>query len=290
MIKPMLCELKSEPFKDDRYLWEVKYDGIRIIAGAQQGGYSLQARSGTDKTETFPELNIVTKVSAVLDGELVCYKEGKLIFNGIQRRVNRINNVLLASKAFPATYEVFDILLADGQDLQRLPLEERKQILSAVLIETDNVKVAPTSDDGIELFEQVQGNHMEGVVGKLKTGTYHQGKRGWFKVKAVQSSEFYICGYTEGTGWRASTFGALVLGKLNTTGLHYVGSVGTGFNEDEIRRLCNRMASAGGAPCPFGTEPEKATWIKPVISVMVQFLEMTDDGRLRFPSYKGMTN
>jgi len=292
MIKPMLAESRSAPFNDPRYFWEIKYDGIRIISGAKDGGYSLQARSGTDKTVLFPELNLVTKVTAVLDGELVCYNEaGKLIFNGIQHRANRINNVTQSSRDYPATYEVFDILMADGLDLQRLPLEQRKKILNAVLIPTDNVKVAPYIDgDGITLFQNMVDNHMEGVIGKLKTGTYRQGKREWLKVKAIQSDEFTVLGYTQGTGWRASTFGALVLGKLNGNGLAYVGSVGTGFDEDEIRRLYQRMLALGSAPCPFAREPEPATWIKPVISVLIQFLEMTNDGRLRFPSYKGMTN
>jgi len=289
MIKPMLCERRPEPFSDPRYIWEVKYDGIRIVAGVQDG-FSLQARSGTDKTNLFPELNLETKVSAVLDGELVCYKEGKLVFNGIQHRANRINNVTQASLQYPATYEVFDILMADGQDLQRLSLEQRKKILDAVLIPTNNVRVAPYTDgDGNMLFQAVLDKHMEGVVGKLKAGTYRQGKREWIKVKAIQSDEFVICGYTEGTGWRASTFGALVLGKLNGTGLTYVGSVGTGFDETEISRLYQRMLALGGS-CPFSREPEKASWIKPVISVLVQYLEITQDGKLRFPSYKGMTN
>lgn len=289
MIKPMLCERRPDPFNNDRYLWETKYDGIRIIAGVQ-GGYSLQARSGTDKTNLFPELNLETKVSAVLDGELVCYKEGKLVFNGIQHRANRINNVTLASREHPATYEVFDILMADGQDLQHLPLTKRKEILKSVLVPTNNVRVAPCYADGIFLFQEAMDNHTEGVVGKLKTGTYRQGKRDWIKVKAIQSGEFTICGYTEGTGWRASTFGALVLGKYHDDGFAYVGSVGTGFDEDEIRKLFTKMLSLRRSVCPFGREPEKATWIKPVIDVLVQYLEMTGDGRLRFPSYKGMIN
>ena len=289
MIKPQLCELRSEPFNDPRYLWETKYDGIRIIAGVVQDGFSLQARSGTDKTNLFPELNLETKVSTVLDGELVCYKEGKLEFNGIQHRANRINNVTLASKQYPATYEVFDILMADGQDLQHTPLIKRKEILKAVLVPTDNVRIAEYSDDGIVLFQQVMANHIEGVVGKLKSGNYRQGKREWIKVKAVQSGEFTICGYTQGTGWRASTFGALVLGEFNGTGLTYVGSVGTGFDEAEIGRLFQRMLALG-SNCPFGRPPEPATWIKPVIRVAIQYLEFTNDHKLRFPSYKGMIN
>jgi len=238
----------------------------------------------------FPELNLETRVSAVLDGELVCYKDGKLVFKGIQHRANRINNVTLTSKIYPATYEVFDILMADGQDLQLLPLIERKEILGQVLIPSDNVRIAPTFDDGIALFEEMQDKHMEGVIGKLKKGIYRQGKREWFKVKAVQSGEFTICGYTQGTGWRASTFGALVLGEYHPSGFVYVGSVGTGFNDAEISRIHQRMLAIGSDQCAFGQPPEPATWIKPVIKVAIQYLEFTNDGKLRFPSYKGMIN
>lgn len=289
MIKPMLCELRREPFNDNRYLWETKYDGMRSVVRAVNGNYTIQGRSGKDKTLMFPELNLETRVPAVLDGELVCYKEGKLVFKGIQHRANRISNIMPASKQYPATYEVFDILTANGQNLEQLPLEERKEILEQVLIPTDNARVASTFTDGVALFEEIQDKHMEGVVGKLKSGPYRQGKRDWIKVKAIQSGEFTICGYTQGTGRRAPTFGALVLGKYLSGELIHVGSVGTGFDENEIGRLCQRMLTLR-ADCPFSKEPEPATWIKPVIDVAIQYLELTDDGKLRFPSYKGMIN
>lgn len=303
MIKPMLAEIAPEPFNDDKHIWEIKYDGVRMIAGCESGNYSLQSRSGRDKTKLYPELNLETKLPAVLDGEVVCYNEdGKPVFKGIQHRANRINNIDLNSQLHPTTYEVFDVLWADGQDLQRLPLTQRKEILEGLLIPTNNVRIAPFTEDGVSLFADMKKNsdhfsqtgvllgHKEGIIGKRKTSAYRQDKRDWLKIKVLQIGEFVICGYTEGTGWRASTFGALVLGVNNGTGLRCVGSVGTGFDENEISRICQKMASVGGGACPFGREPEKATWIKPVILVLVQYLEMTDDGRLRFPSYKGMIN
>lgn len=293
-IKPMLCELADKPFNDERHIWEIKYDGIRAVVGTKDGSYSIQSRSGKDKTAMFPELELATKLPAILDGELVCYKEGKLVFNGIQHR-NRTRNIDLAAKEHPATYEVFDVLWADGQDLQGFPLEQRKKILAGLLIPSDNVKLGAYTNDGVKLFQYAMDNGIEGVVGKRMNGRYRQGARDWLKVKCVQREEFIICGYTEGTGWRASTFGALVLGKPVSGKLLHVGSVGTGFDEVEIGRLYQRMLvclslALHDPSCPFDREPEKATWIKPVISVMVQFLEYTNDGRLRFPSYKGMTN
>lgn len=300
MIKPMLCELRSTPFNDDRYLWEVKYDGIRIVAEGDQGSHFLRSRSGKNKTTMFPELNLETRVPAVLDGELVCYnEEGRLIFRGIQRRANRVHDVVPMSKRYPATYEVFDILMVGGEDLQQSSLEERKKILEQVLVPTDNVRLAPYTSDAVTLFSEAQTNadyfnstkellgHKEGIVGKLRHGFYHQGKRDWLKVKTFQSGVFTVCGYTQGTGWRTSTFGALVLGRDTGTGLTYVGSVGTGFDEADLRRIHQEMLAIGSVPCPLGKPPEEAVWIKPVILVMVQYLEYTNDGRLRFPSYKG---
>jgi len=283
----MLAKLEPEPFNDPQYLWEIKYDGIRIITRTQQGSYLLQARSGTNKTRLFPELNLETKVPAILDGELVCYSEGKPTFNNIQHRANRVKDIEVISLQYPATFEVFDILMADGQDLQKFPLEERKEILESTLIPTNNVRVAPyIKGNGIELFESIIDRKMEGIIGKLITGTYQQGKRKWIKIKTNKLDEFIICGYTKGTGWRASTFGALILGKPTNNKLTYVGSVGTGFDEVEINRLYQKMLSLKQPICPFDEEPEEAVWIKPVISCMVQYLEVTGDGRLRFPSYK----
>jgi len=288
MIKPMLCRREREPFVNPNYLFEVKYDGIRIIATTGET-CSLQARSGTDKTRLFPELDIQTKKPAVLDGEIVCYDEdGKSQFNGIQHRANRANNIEWAVKTYPAHLIVFDILSVAGQDIQSAPLRTRKEILEALLIPTDNVKIAPHTSDGVYLYNKIKADHMEGVVGKLLNGRYSQGKRDWIKVKVPQMGSFVICGYTQGTGWRASTFGALVLGLPTEQGLLYIGSVGTGFNDAEIERICQKIFSQPVVTCPFGREPEKATWIKPEIFCLVEYLELTKDNRLRFPSYKGM--
>ena len=274
MIKPMLCKTMPEAIDDPDYIWERKYDGARIIAADGR----LWGRSGREKTALFPELDIHTKLSAVLDGEVVSGEA----FNGIQHRINRVNGIYSAAKDFPASFEVFDILEADGKNLQNLPLLKRKELLEKILIPTDNVRLAPVVDTfGVKLFELARSEQWEGIIGKKKTGTYLQDKREWLKVKCWQLGKFLVVGYTEGTGWRASTFGALVLSDLKGS---YVGSVGTGFNDKEIAALY-RMLVPGS--CPFSREPEKATWVKP-FAVKIQYLEFTNDQRLRFPSFKGV--
>ena len=305
ILQPMLCEL-SQPFDSPDYIFETKYDGIRaIIEVTDQGLYQIQARSGADKTHLFPEFNFKTRYSCLLDGEIVCKpKEIDATapnmggnFNAVQHRTNRINGVQQAVRDYPATYMAFDLLAADGIDLKRQPLMKRKELLRAVLTPTENVLIGTYIEEhGIQAFEQAKAEGAEGIVGKLKTGFYVPGKRIWLKCKTWQEDEFVICGYTAGTGWRATTFGALVLGK-ETAGkdIIYVGSVGTGFNDRQIDELYVRMNGLKGN-CVFYPVPkdlDRPTWIRPEVKCKVKFLEYTGSdgsGLLRFPSYQGMVS
>ena len=278
MIKPMLCKLQDKPFNSERVIWEPKYDGVRILAKVDAAGYKLQARSGADKTNLFPELKLASRLPAVFDGEIVAMS-GK--FNGIQHRANRINGIANAVDQHPVIYKIFDILELDGVDMTATSLENRKGILTRVLTSSENVSESKYTHDGVQLFDWAKENQQEGIVGKSLAGRYMAGKREWLKVKCWQEEEFLVVGFTKGTGWRASTFGALVLSDNKG---NYVGSVGTGFDNAEIERLCERFMEG---TCPFPREPEQATWVQP-FAVKVKFLEKTSDGMLRFPSYKGV--
>lgn len=277
MIKPMLCKTELEPFDNPNFIWEHKYDGARIIAYVSGKIIRLYGRSGNEKTTLFPELRIETKLPAILDGEVIS-GEG---FNGIQHRINRLNGISRVSKEFPANFQVFDMLEANGVNLERTPLYHRKTLLQANLIQTDNVFLAPFTDKGVELFLTAKEKQWEGIVGKSRTGGYLQNRREWLKVKLWQMGTFLVVGYTLGTGWRESTFGALVLSDAQG---NYVGSVGTGFDAKDIRNIVSLFSPA---PCPFPREPEPATWVKP-FSVKIRFMELTNDKKLRFPSFKGV--
>ncbi|MDO8671852.1 MAG: RNA ligase family protein [Dehalococcoidia bacterium] len=291
-IKPMLAKDGGEVTNDPRMLFELKYDGARAIAfvDGTMKGYRLQARSGTDKTATFPELEFNLTKPAILDGEIVS-AAGKSFQDGIQPRVNRDREILMAVKAMPAKLVVFDVLEVDGNSVENLPLLDRKELLAQILIPTPTVEMAPYFDDGVALLAQskalkaiadgVYRQGEEGIVGKHKHGRYLRDKREWLKVKCWQLGTFMAIGYTAGTGWRASTFGALVLADAKG---NYVGEVGTGFNAQDISDLMKMFSLS---VCPFPREPEPATWIKP-FAVKVRYLEMTNDGVLRFPSFKGV--
>jgi len=279
-IKPMLARDGGEVKNDPNLLFESKYDGARALAFVNGSSVRLQARSGSDKTATFPELEFQTKLPAILDGEIVS-ASGLSFQDGIQTRVNTQRDVSLRAKAFPARMMVFDVLEIDGKSVESMPLLARKDLLTQILVPTSNVELAPWTDDGETLFATAKAQQLEGIVGKHKLGKYLRDRREWIKFKCWQLGTFMAVGYTAGTGWRTSTFGALVLSDAKG---NYAGEVGTGFNDETISDL-TRMFSPG--VCPFRHEPEPATWIKP-FAIRVRYLEFTNDRVLRFPSFKGV--
>ena len=285
MIKPMLARLEPRPYNDGKMLWEEKFDGARLLAFVENGKVRLQARSGTDKSDLFPELAIETKITAILDGEVTC-----ATFNGIQHRINRGSGILAASKTFPAQYKVFDVLEAKGVDLRKIPLIQRKAILQDLMLPNETTIITPWSMDGEALFDQMIAIGKEGVIGKPMGSFYIEDNRGvWIKAKCNQTDVFTICGYTKGTGWRESTFGALVLGKRGNGELTYVGAVGTGFTCKQIDELLALLKGNEIADPAFGFNPIsgiETTWVAPLLDIKVRFLEYTDDGQLRFPAFR----
>lgn len=275
-IKPMLCRHEDKAFNDPNYLWEPKMDGARIITVVKGGQVRLFSRSGKEKTDMYPDLKIETSTDAILDGEV----EAGANFNDLQHRLSLQSGVDEATKEYPARYSVFDVLEVGDVNLRNVPLLARKEVLVATLTETDNVKITKYVDDGVGLFDLMKKNALEGVIGKNKNGIYREDKRDWIKVKTWQNGTFIAVGYTAGTGWRKDTFGALVLAGKNG----YVGQVGTGFDNADLKSI---MAMFSPGVCPFPKEPLPATWIKP-FAVKIRYLEFTNDGVLRFPSFKGM--
>jgi bifunctional non-homologous end joining protein LigD len=139
------------------------------------------------------------------------------------------------------------------------------------------------------LWQQAQAEKWEGIIGKNLDSRYAFGGRGeaWIKVKTLQREVFWVMGFTAGTGWRQGTFGSLILARIENGVIKPVGEVGTGFDQRELERLNDQLKSST-IPTPWianypGPSP---TWVTP-FQVMVEFLELTNDGKIRFPSYKG---
>jgi len=289
-IKPMLAQTAKEAFDHKDWLFELKLDGVRCIAYLDRDTH-LQARSGQDITAQFPELQElhrqVTK-PCILDGEIAC-----ATFNQVQHRVHKTKalDIRIAQKLYPARFFAFDTLIVGGESIMPLAQVARKETLRAVMNDTPIGIVLPWREGkGIDLFRDVQSRQQEGIMAKHMSAAYLQGKRvdWWLKIKNFQERTFYICGLTEGENERAATFGSLILGELRDGRWVYVGNVGSGFNQQQLKELTAYFSSLKGE-CPFKQvevgRPVKF-WTKPVARCEVRFLEWGKDGKLRFPTFR----
>jgi bifunctional non-homologous end joining protein LigD len=293
LIKPMLAETGSQKDLDRTdWLYEEKLDGVRCIAilGDET---ELQARSGSIITRKFPELlelHRQVKKPCILDGEIA----GK-DFNAIQHRIHVEDpfKIRVARTQFPIFYYVFDILYLDDESVKQQALLYRKEILSNTLTPGPDAKPLEWSLSGEELFAEMKGRGLEGLMAKDVAGYYDEGKRSprWLKVKNFIERNFFICGVTEGENDRSDTFGSLVLGKMVEGKLVYVGNVGSGFRQDQLRPMLTLLSRREGE-CPFEVKPDIGKgvkfWTHPDIRCEVRFLDMPSmpDAKLRFPVFR----
>ena len=290
--RPMLAT--SAPVLPHGELWayEVKFDGYRAVAYVRGGDCTLLSRNDNDLTARFPEVakavaKAVKSPNAVVDGE-VCRIDpsGRTSFSELQRGTGAL------------VFYAFDLLELDGEPRTDLPLQERKAELRGLLDRrVENVAYSESFDDGDALFQAARERGLEGVIAKRVDSVYREGRRtrDWLKVKAENSEEFVVAGYTRGSGRRAGTFGALVLAVNEGDELRYVGNVGTGFDDAEIERLLKLLEPLRRATSPFPVEPKlprvrkgAVQWTDPQLVVQVRFGEWTHEGHLRHPAYLGV--
>jgi bifunctional non-homologous end joining protein LigD len=305
-IAPMLATLaKPEEIPDqDAYAFEMKWDGVRTVAYLAGGRVKLLSRRGRDDTaayfdvaEALADLKIGT---AVLDGEVVVTDEaGRPRFGLLQHRINltRPTDIKRAAADQPAQLMLFDILHLDGRSLIKEPYEERRRLLED-LIDTrpgGRIQVPPIFDGDLQAaIETSKALQLEGVVAKRRTSIYQPGQRSrtWLKIKLHTEQEVVIGGWRPGQGRRDGGVGSLLMGIPGDDGLHYVGRVGSGFNDrqlDEIERLLKPLARKTS---PFTDVPREdardAHWVTPSLVGEVTYGELTGPGRLRHPVWKGL--
>jgi ATP-dependent DNA ligase len=294
-ISPMLAETGDKSYLDrSDYLYEQKLDGVRCIAilNPNLAKTQLQARSGNDITAKFPELSELHRQvakPAILDGELMGTN-----FNAIQHRIHqeRAFNIRIAQFQYPITYSVFDIISHDYDSLNTVPLIERKAILDKTLTESDTARLlAWRTGDGRELLERTIEQQLEGVMAKHIYSPYLVGKRSsnWLKIKNWKEDTYYICGLTEGENDRATTFGSLILAKRVDGKLVYVGNVGSGLTQDQLRMMLYLLEFMKGE-CPFEARPDTDRpvkfWTRTELRCEVRYLEVSHNGMLRFPTFR----
>lgn len=295
-ISPMLSALTDEPVDAEGWIHEPKLDGIRAIAAIKNGRVSLTSRNGLDLTLAYPD--IVKDLESydadiIFDGEVVALDEkGRPSFQALQQRsgLRRGSDVKNAQGRTPVFYYVFDILFLDNKLLTGVKLVERKELLKQHLVPTDKVRfVEPLATDGTTAYKVCLNLGLEGLVSKRLDSVYEFGRRSkfWLKVKPTLSSEFVVCGFTEGTGARRNTFGALILGMFVKDKLVYVGGVGTGFNDKSLAALKSELARRETKKMPFAKKPlgKQIHWVEPELVAEVKFAEWTRDSMLRAPVF-----
>jgi bifunctional non-homologous end joining protein LigD len=290
-VRPMLAVAASELPTGEDWVYEVKWDGYRVIATVDGGEATLHSRNGNDLTERFAQVaralpGALRSADCVLDGEVCALDEdGRPRFSLLQHGGGAL-----------AMY-VFDLLRLDGRDVTGLLLHERRDLLEATLIGGDVIRHSVAFDDGPALFEQSLRLGLEGVIAKRASSRYLAGRRSdaWVKVKTQQRQELIIAGHTRGQGRREGVLGALVLAVERGGELVWAGNCGTGFDDAELDFLMGKLAPLRRKTSPLAVTPRMprvraadVTWVEPKLVCEVEFLEWTREGRLRAPSYKGL--
>jgi bifunctional non-homologous end joining protein LigD len=295
----MLASVGERPFSDPRWLFEIKYDGVRVLAARDGGRVALYGRAGQDFTARYPE--VVTALRAlpssrfVLDGEVVALDEGgRPSFQRLQNRMHltRPADIERARSTVPVSAVFFDALALDGRDLRRLPLLERKACLALAVPARGVIRYGDhVVERGEAFYEAAAEQRIEGILAKRLDSRYTGGRtREWLKLKCHRRQEFVIGGWTDPQGARG-LFGALHLGVYEDDRLVYVGKVGTGFDETTLRRVWERLQPLARPTSPFasGTPTGRGHhWVEPALVGEVRFTEWTDEGGVRHPAFLGL--
>jgi len=296
-LKPQLATLVDGPPADAKdWLWELKFDGYRLLARIERGAVRLITRNGNDWTARMPRLaEAVARLplkSGWIDGEvLVMDEQGAPDFQALQ-------NAFDAEATSDLVYYVFDMPFADGRDLRPLPLQERRELLRAVMAQApeeaaDAVRFSEAFEArASDLVPAACRLGFEGVIGKRRSAPYASRRNAdWIKLKCSHRQEFVICGFTEPQGTRTG-LGALLLGVHGDDGaLRYAGSVGTGFNERTLVELRERLEALETEASPFERAPaigKKPHWVRPRLLAEVSFAEWTREGRIRHAVFHGL--
>jgi bifunctional non-homologous end joining protein LigD len=292
-IKPQLTTLVERAPTAGRWLFELKYDGYRILSRVQNKTAHCYTRNALDWTDKLAEqARAVAQLpvrEAWLDGELVIVlDDGKTDFQALQ-------NAFEHNRSVPMTYFVFDLLYLDGHDLRGAPLLERKRLLADLLKKSKSTVLRYSEHivgQGVDLHAHACQHGLEGIIGKRADAVYTGARTSdWIKLKCRRRQEFVIVGYTDPKRSRTG-FGALLLGIHENDRLRYAGRVGSGF-DDELLRDITKKLKALEQPRPVVVDPERVTgkdvhWVKPTLVAEVNFAEWTDDGVLRQASFVGL--
>ncbi|WP_431081649.1 DNA ligase D [Pseudomonas thivervalensis] len=294
-LKPELATL-VESAPDGEWLYEIKFDGYRVMARIENGDVRLLTRNGHDWTHKLPRqaeaLAALGLESAWLDGEMVVANDdGVPDFQALQ-------NAFEAGSSGKIAYYLFDLPYLSGMDLRKVPVQERRAALAAVL-EPNESPLLRFSDAFEEtpdaLLNSACQMKMEGLIGK-RVGSAYVSRRSndWIKLKCKNRQEFVVVGFSDPKGAR-SAFGALLLGlhDADSGQLRYAGKVGTGFNETTLKSIYQQLLpletkKTAVVNPPTGYEAKGVHWLEPTLLAEVAFAEMTKEGSVRHAVFHGL--
>jgi bifunctional non-homologous end joining protein LigD len=280
-VEPMLATLAHDPVNKQDWIYEIKWDGYRVLAYVDKGSVKLSSRNGLDYTKTYSIISEALSVSPhqmIIDGEIVLLNaKGVPDFDALQAYKGEGELV----------YYVFDIIYANGKDVSLLPLTERKNILHQLYPESATIRFSESFEDGIELYRQAEKLGFEGVVGKKSSSIYEPGKRSkhWLKYPIEIREEYVIGGWTESGRGRA--FRSLLFGYYENKKLIYLGHAGLGYRDKKMSDILARLKQIESTKNPFTNEVEAETkvhWVKPILVAQIKYATLTKSGKIRKPA------
>lgn len=294
--RPMLATPWRQPFDHPDWWFEVKWDGYRVLMHTEPGRVRLVSRRGNDLTPSFPEISGPNEDRRlVLDGEIIVFgDDGLPSFHAMQQRNGLAGSVArdMATRR-PATVVVFDVLW-DGVDITGEPFERRRDELEAIDLGTA-VSTQLVKADGLALWKVVGEKGLEGIVAKRAGSVYRPGVRSadWRKIARRLTLNAVIGGYLPGDGSRSGEFGSVLVGLYDHGNLRYIGAVGSGFDRSDLHHMKWALDELATDECPFldpSIIPRNAVWVRPGLTIVVEYKEITPDGRMRAPVFKGVSD
>lgn len=295
-LDPMLATLSHDHFDDVDWIYERKWDGERAMVYVKNGKITIYSRNKKKLNDTYPEVEKAFQdlrlSNLVADGEICAFKGDVSSFSQLQGRMQVKNRKEALDSNIKVYFYFIDLLYIDNYLITDVPLRTRKKILKNSLKFKDPLRfTAHRNEKGLDYFKEACKKGWEGLIAKdAHAGYVHGRSTKWLKFKCVHRQEFVIGGYTDPEGERKG-FGALLIGYYDKKELKYAGKVGTGYNDDLLETLSEKMKKLVTDEKPFSKNDIKAGsvhWIKPRLVGEVAFTEWTNDGKLRHPAFQGL--
>ncbi|MEO7294519.1 MAG: DNA ligase D, partial [Candidatus Limnocylindria bacterium] len=300
-VEPMRATLADAPFSDPDWLFEIKWDGYRVLSVVRDGRARIWTRNQQDAARYFPDLAgpapWIEAQQAIVDGEVVALDDqGRPSFSLLQDRTGirtgRAAGTKRPGPPAPVVYQAFDLLHLDGQSLLSVPLEERKRLLRSRLRPHPVVRYAGhVEGEGIAFTDAARAQELEGIVAKLRRSPYEPGRRArsWLKIKLRREQEVVVVGWLTGQGTHRD-LGSLIVAVRSGDRWAHAGQVGSGIDtrtRHELRAALDALARDASVldPVPRLKGPH---WVEPRLVIRIEFADWTADNLLRQAAFKGI--